>query len=156
MFIQVLNQNTFLIENPETYPAEFEVCPSHFSLLSLSRSNGDTFVSVGFQEVSNSACYMRKRPSERGKKRCVSHGEQLQKESRGEGGHLCRPKVFHTSWALALHPLYRCTSPFPVSLLQELHPLFLWQGLCTSCHIPLSLPYGSFHYSLSQHCLLRI
>lgn len=48
-----------------------------------------------------------------GKKRCVSHGEQLQKGTGGEGVHLCRPNDFHTSWALALYPLYCCTSPFP-------------------------------------------
>lgn len=56
------NQNTFLIGTLEMYCVDFEVCPSHFSLLSLSYGNGDTFGSVGFQDVSNSACYMRKRP----------------------------------------------------------------------------------------------
>lgn len=88
------------------------------------------------------------------KKRCVSHGEQLPKGTEGE--HLCRPNMFHTSWALGLHPLYSCTSPFTPSVLQELHPLPLWQVLCISYPILFSLPYSSSHYYLSQHCLFHI
>lgn len=35
------------------YPVYFEVPPLHFSLLSLSHGNGDTFGSVALQDVSN-------------------------------------------------------------------------------------------------------
>lgn len=42
---------------------------------------------------------------EQGKKRCMSHEEQLQKGTGGEGEHLWRPNVSHISWALTFHPL---------------------------------------------------
>lgn len=73
------DQNTFLIGTLETFPVDFEAWQLDLSLLSLSHGNHDTSGCVGFQDVSNFTCSLVKGPLEGGKKRCVCHGEQLQK-----------------------------------------------------------------------------
>lgn len=140
-------KSPFLTETLGMSPVGFSVCPLHLSPLPLSQGNHHMFGSHLSSRCFKIQLFLtRKEPWERGRMRRVSHGEQLQ---RGKGEHHCTPNVFHTSPALALHPLSCPTSPFPAFLLQELPLLPLGRG----CGSPVTFPFHScsviFYYSLS-------
>lgn len=108
-FIEVTDQNTFLIGTLETFPVDFEAWQLDFSLLSLSHGNHDTSGCVGFQDVSNFACSLAKGPLEGGKKRFVCHGEQLQKGVREKAifagqMHFTPLELLDSIRAIMIHP----------------------------------------------------
>lgn len=132
-FIEVTDQNTFLIGTLETFPVDFEAWQLDFSLKSMP----EPWQPWHFWLCWISRCFkfhmlFGKRTSRgRQKEVCLSWWTTSKRGERE--GYLCRPNALHTSLALGFHPCYHDPSQFPDSLLQEYQFGFLLCGKGTLC-----------------------